>query len=339
MTGLHSSSALPSISVVIPTFNRCDVVETTLDHLMLQEYPAEAVEVLVVDNSSDATPLMVQRVGRHAKAVSGPRIQLLARDERLPAVKRNIGLRVARGDLVLFMNDDLWFEPGALAAHAAAHRAATDPIAVLGRCRQSAQMPWTPFVDFYQPFAYHLIDQLGLDHGALPYEFFWSMNLSLPRQVALDRNLVFHEDWRHIGQEDIELGWRWTRAGLRLVYSPEANGEHFHPHTVMSACRLQESIGRGLRDLEALVDDDAMLERYGVRHGTNQAPTYARFLLRDCLFNRWTAPPLVKWLDRRTRRSPVTDWLYWKVLMHYTRRGYCAEMPRALSPMPTMAGV
>ena len=90
------------------------------------------------------------------------------------------------------------------------------------------------------------------------------MNLSFPRQVMLDRNLLFHEDWAVIGSEDVELGRRWTLAGLDLIYEPRAWGEHYHPHDLDSASRLQESIGRGLRDLEHLVQDPTMLESYGI---------------------------------------------------------------------------
>ena len=49
----------PSISVIFPTYNRCDVVEHTLEHLVAQDYPAERIEILVCDNSSDGTPAMV----------------------------------------------------------------------------------------------------------------------------------------------------------------------------------------------------------------------------------------------------------------------------------------
>ena len=81
------------------------------------------------------------------------------------------------------------------------------------------------------------------------------MNLSLPREVLLERNLVFHEDWANIGHEDIELGYRWTQAGYDVIYNPKAWGEHFHPHDLDSACRLQHSVGRGLRDLEVLIPE------------------------------------------------------------------------------------
>ena len=96
------------------------------------------------------------------------------------------------------------------------------------------------------------------------------MNLSLPRQVMLDRNLVFHEDWAEIGHEDVELGYRWSKAGYRTIYVPAARGEHYHPHDLESSCRLQASIGRGLRDLEALVPEPGLHERYGVL--TSQVP-------------------------------------------------------------------
>ena len=46
----------PSISAILPTYNRCDVVERTLEHLLAQNYPAELIEILVCDNSSDGTP-------------------------------------------------------------------------------------------------------------------------------------------------------------------------------------------------------------------------------------------------------------------------------------------
>ena len=60
-----------------------------------------AKRVLVVDDSA-----MVRRYGDHAVSV-----RLLNSTERLPAVKRNQALRAARGDLVIFINDDVWNLP------------------------------------------------------------------------------------------------------------------------------------------------------------------------------------------------------------------------------------
>ena len=96
-----------SVSVIFPTYNRSAVVRTTLERLLAQDFPASQLEILVADNSSDDTPEMVTELGRDSPV----RVRLLSSDERLPAVKRNQALRAARGDLVIFLNDDVWVDP------------------------------------------------------------------------------------------------------------------------------------------------------------------------------------------------------------------------------------
>lgn len=326
-------TALPTFSVIFPTYNRAAVVEETIRRLLAQDYPADRYEIIAVDNSTDETPAMVEKLAEESRASGGPEIRLLWMAERLPAVKRNRGLEIATGDLAFFINDDVWFEPDALAEHARTHAEHDGPVAVLGSCVQSPAMQRTPFVEFYEPFAYE--EMAAYAGAAVPYRYFWSMNLSLPRPVMLERNLVFHEDWAHIGHEDVELGWRWTRAGLPAIFNPRARGEHFHPHTVASACRLQESVGRGLRDLEALVDDPGLLERYGVLSMQSSPRAMVRGAVREILFNRVTAPACARWLDRRARNTSLTRWMYWKVMLEATNRGYRTEPRRNPAPMAT----
>jgi len=322
-------SGATRISVIIPTYDRRDVLARTLRHLCAQDYPEDAYEVLVVDNSADGTPSMVEAFAAGARC----RVRLVRTPERLPAVKRNQGVRLATGDLALFLNDDLWVDPDFLSRHAAAHAAHDAPVAVVGKVDQSPEMPRTPFGEWYTPFAYHEIAHRG--GREVPYRYFWSMNLSLPRGEMLDRDLVFHEDWTEIGHEDVELGYRWSRAGRKIVYEPRARGDHYHPHTLASACRLQRSIGRGLRELERLVPDPDLLERYGVFSWRNRPRAIARGLARRALFNAATVPPAARWLEGRRRNSTLSRWMYWKVLLHYTNLGYREGTPRATRPLAT----
>jgi glycosyltransferase involved in cell wall biosynthesis len=324
---------LPSVSVILPTYNRSDVVERTIRHVASQTYPPEAVEILVCDNSTDGTPEMVKRVAGEVD----PRVRLVSSDERLPAVKRNQGLGEAEGDLVLLLNDDVWLRPDALAAHAQAHVSYGGPVAVLGHVEQSAQMPPTPFVDWYRPFAYDEIAGRG-GHEQVPYRYFWSMHISLPRDVMLSRRLVFHEDWANIGHEDVELGYRWTRAGYPIVYEPRAWGEHYHPHDLDSACRLQYSVGRGLRDLAVLIPEPGLLERYGVLTFSNSRRSIMRALGRKAVFNRWTVPIVQRRISRLRRRNGLAEWSYWKIMLHHTERGWREQPPRRPIPVQTLAG-
>jgi glycosyltransferase involved in cell wall biosynthesis len=316
------AAEMPMVSIVMPTYNRCEVTRTTLEYLVEGDYPADRLEIIVCDNSSDGTPEMARDMDDRTDVD----IHVQYSDERLPAVKRNQGLLAARGELVIFMNDDVWVRPDFVRRHVQAHRDAGRAVAVLGHCEQSPRMEHTPFLDWYPPFAYHLLDdQAG---QPLTYRFSWSMNLSFPRQVMLDENVLFHEDWAVIGSEDIELGRRWTQAGHDLLYEPDAWGEHYHPHDMDSASRLQESIGRGLRDLEHLVQDPTMLNSYGIVRWENNPKGVVRGLVRRTLFNERTIPLWRRWLDGLRRRNRFADWAYPKVLLHYTNRGYRAQEQR-----------
>lgn len=318
-----------TVSIILPTYNRCQVVETTLRHFIDQRYPADLMEILVADNSADGTPDMIFRLGRESPFP----IRLISSNERLPAVKRNQALRAAAGDLVIWMNDDVWVGPDFVQRHVDAHNRCADPVAVLGLVEQSRSMPEDPFTRWYRPFAYDEI--AGCAGRAVSYRYHWSMNLSMPRQVMLDRNLIFHEDWANIGHEDVELGYRWTRAGYQVIFEPLAWGEHYHPHDLDSACRLQDAIGRGLRDLEVLIPERDLLERYGVPSATASPRGRLRMAVRRALFNRYTVPALQRHFSAMNTRSRLAEWSYWKILMHHAERGYRSAPRRYPTPTPT----
>jgi glycosyltransferase involved in cell wall biosynthesis len=324
-----NDSALPTFSIIIPTFNRADIVERTLRHFMQLDYPADRYEVILVDNSTDATPAIVERLAAEAACS----IRLIQTPVRLPAIKRNLGLREARFEYALFFNDDVWVEPNLLHEHARTHAAHDESIAVLGLVEQSTEMPSNPFLDVWRPFAFY--DIADRADQPVSYRYFWSMNLSLSRQLMLDRNLIFHEDWAEIGHEDVELGWRWTNAGYRIIYNPRARGAHFHPMTLESGCRFAAGIGRGLRDLHDLVPDPDLLGCYGVFSWRNRPRKLVRGLIREILFNRWTVPPVKAWLERKSENSAVTVWLYWKIMLYYVNRAYREAPQRRPAPTPT----
>lgn len=100
---------LPLLSVVIPTRNRAQLVCEAIESALSQR--EGRVEVLVVDDGSidDTAGVLAERFGS--------RIQLLRHSERRGAgASRNNGLRVARGHLVAFLDDDDLWLPGKLDA-------------------------------------------------------------------------------------------------------------------------------------------------------------------------------------------------------------------------------
>src|SRR5579862_952434 len=101
------------ISVVIPTFNNCDVLRRTIEALTRQTLPPSAYEIVVADDgSTDGTRAMV------AEARRGPvAIQYVVQANGGRSAARNRGARAARGRVLLFIDADIWSAPALLATH------------------------------------------------------------------------------------------------------------------------------------------------------------------------------------------------------------------------------
>lgn len=90
----------PLVSIVIPTYNRASVIAHTIENVFAQSY--RNTELIIVDDgSSDDTQAVLRRFG--------DRIRLISQVNSGPAVARNRGADVARGDIIAFQDsDDLW---------------------------------------------------------------------------------------------------------------------------------------------------------------------------------------------------------------------------------------
>lgn len=93
-------------SVIIPTRNRADILARCLDSLTSQTLPAEAFEVLVIDNgSTDDTPEVARR---HASLLQ---LTYVSSPEPGLHVGRHEGMRHAKADVLIFGDDDIEAEP------------------------------------------------------------------------------------------------------------------------------------------------------------------------------------------------------------------------------------
>jgi glycosyltransferase involved in cell wall biosynthesis len=226
-----------TFSVVIPTYRRPETLFPVLDALARQADPPEFEVVVVDDGSGDDTPARLS-----AYRPPYP-FRFFSQANGGPASARNRGVREARGRIVLFLGDDTVPEPPLLAVHGKTHATPRPhPIAVLGYTTWPQDLRVSPFL--------HQINEYGLQFGyglirdpeQVPFNFFYTSNVSLPRELLLEAGL-FDTSFPHAAWEDIEVAYRLMQRGMRMLYRPEAVARHHHDITFASFRRRQEKAG------------------------------------------------------------------------------------------------
>ncbi|HVT17706.1 MAG TPA: glycosyltransferase [Thermoanaerobaculia bacterium] len=227
----------PELSVVIPTHNRLEVLAEVIAALERQE-GAPAFELVVVDDgSTDGTGDWLR-----ARSFRLP-LLVLTQENRGPAAARNTGVAVASGRWVAFLGDDTVPAVGWLAAHRAAHRRRGDPpnLAVLGYTGWHRRIRLNPFLRYINEHGLQFGYALIRDPEDVPFNFFYTSNLSLSRELLLAE--PFDLRFPYAAWEDIEVAYRLKRRGLHLVYEPAASVAHDHPTDLARFAERQERAG------------------------------------------------------------------------------------------------
>ena len=87
---------LPFVSVVIPMRNEAGSIDSCLASVLAQDYPADRIEVILVDGQSDdGTPNAVRAAAR-----GDARVKVLENPHRIVPTAMNIGIRAARGEII-----------------------------------------------------------------------------------------------------------------------------------------------------------------------------------------------------------------------------------------------
>lgn len=231
------------ISVIIPTYNRPDRLLNCLAALERQTVERRRFEIIVVDDgSTDDTSRLLQPLAEEG------RIRYFRQPNSGPAAARNLAIREAQGSLLLIIGDDIIATPQLLAEHLSYHQRLDRPgLAVLGFTDWSPEITVTPLMrceGLAAQFEYYLIPQGLVDAENLPYRFFYTSNISLPRRFMLENHFFFDEEFLTAMGEDGELAYRMQKKGMRIVFNPNAIAYHEHPTSFESICRRMFNKGQ-----------------------------------------------------------------------------------------------
>lgn len=196
------------VSAVIPTRNRAKVVKKCLEHILAQAY--SLYEVIVVDDGSkDNTREVLESFSNFNNFKY---ICLLER--KGPAFCRNLGVRESNGEVIVFIDSDIFTLPNFIEEHVKIHKSHPEGVLVTGPVISISNM-----------------DEIFPERGSVldfSNAYFASGNASLPKNLFLQVE-GFDEVFNIYGWEDIEFGFKLKSLGVKSVKNPRAVGYHYQP--------------------------------------------------------------------------------------------------------------
>jgi glycosyltransferase involved in cell wall biosynthesis len=203
-------------SIIIPTYQRRDLVASTVRALAHQEYPGPFEVIVVVDGSRDGS-------SQALRALDVPfRLTVLEQSNQGIAVARNRGASVAAGDWLLFLDDDMEADRHLLAEHARSHESGAG--AVTGHVPLHPGSPANFLSDSVKAWAEDRAQMLRSFTGSIDFLEVVGGQLSISHQLFTDLNGFDTNFTRRgtFGNEDRDLACRLLKAGYRIVFNPNA---------------------------------------------------------------------------------------------------------------------
>lgn len=228
------------LSVIIPTRDRPEALGETLAAYATQT--DDAFEVVVVNDHGDgaAARRIVATAGR------GLRVRVFDNKGRPgPGAARNLGIEAADGAILLVAGDDIVPAADLIARHRAAHQRRPEAEAAF-----VGAVAWHPSLDVDWCME-HIVgagrqqfDFRGFEPDEeVPFDRFYTSNVSWKRPLTADLEQVFSEAFRHAAYEDVELGYRLSKRGLVLRALPDALGRHLHAMSVDAFLARMRRVG------------------------------------------------------------------------------------------------
>ncbi|MCZ7664566.1 MAG: mycofactocin biosynthesis glycosyltransferase MftF [Thermoleophilia bacterium] len=238
-SGAGDPAPAPSVSVIVPAKDRAAELDACLAALFALDYPADRLEVIVVDDGSED--------GTAGVAARYPCLCLANDRNRGQSYSRNAGARRATGEILAFIDSDCVADPGwlrELVPFFAWPRVAAIGGYVAGHHDQTR-------LDRYEQAASSLnMGERLILAGDDPSSFYVpTCNLLVRREAYLAAGGL-REDLR-VG-EDVDLCWRLRRTGSYLVYSPSGRVLHRHRSRLPQMLRRRAQYGTSEAVLQAL---------------------------------------------------------------------------------------
>lgn len=238
------------ISVIIPTYNKVKYLSLVLQSFFSQTIDKSKYEIIVVDDgSTDNTEKVLKKINfdGNFSYIFWPRRRMAKKEfwqtwakfHNRAGLVRNIGIEKARGNIILFNDNDIIVEPDCLKRHLRHHLKHPDLVVKsmrwfvndafsiekrlsikVNNLRKNAKSEKTEFGKKIHCRMYNLARE--------GWQRITSYNMSVSKKNLAQVGL-FHMDSPFWGYEDIDLGFRLGKLKKRLMWDSDINVYHL-PH-------------------------------------------------------------------------------------------------------------
>lgn len=231
------------ISVVIPTYNRAEVLSRVLDSILessVDEF--DEVEVVVVDDGSEvpASEIVEKKTARKPF-----RLRCVAQKNSGPAAARNRGFKESSNDVVLFIDDDLLVSPDLLRVHYDSHQESPGSV-VFGRSPLYPEGGETPAKRYFDSLQTEFEKEMGL----IKRSDLASGNISFERRL-FPSGKIYNNSMVTPGAEEFELAVRLKDNGIPIFQNNAAYGWHLQSSDIEE--KFKQEYKYGISVAEALV--------------------------------------------------------------------------------------
>lgn len=225
----------PLISVIIPTYNREDALRDSIADVLKQDYPN--FEAIVVDQTATHKPEIQQYLEEMSN--QGKIRWFRVNWASLPGA-RNYAVRRAKGEIILFIDDDVQLPENFLANHAKNYQDNPEIGAIAGRVFDRMKLTDSQgnlIIEQLPPeamdpgIAWYYID---LVHTVKPQQVLSARgcNMSFRREIFTQHGLKFDERFRGSAvREESDFCLRLRSTGYKIWYDPEAHLVHLGEET------------------------------------------------------------------------------------------------------------
>jgi glycosyltransferase involved in cell wall biosynthesis len=310
------------LSVVIPTYNRQEILKKCISSVLHQTYSANNYEIIIInDQSSDETELILKVVIKQFP----DRIKYFSQHKKGPAAARNLGIKEARGDIILLLGDDMIPAHTLIEEHVKVHAKFNhcDKIIVLGYIVWPSFIENNRFIQFLDDheiqFSYKEIEK---HEECVSWCDFYSSNISLSKKLITDTGL-FDEEFPYAAFEDTELGYRLHKNGAKIIFNKNAVVSHWHSMNLKTYSSRMRIVGRSSHIISKKIPNSVTnfqiikrLKDVGI----------IRFKKIPIPINRLTIPlifktiPFIEWFLSRYA-YPKLEELYLKILYYHESLG------------------